>query len=75
MDKTFGSNIVLTKVQEGIIDLIIDRPNITQDEMSNLLGVTTRTIRNNIKFLVETNYIKRIGADRNGKWIVIKKSN
>lgn len=75
VDKTFGSNIVLTKVQEGIIDLIIDRPNITQDEMSALLGVTTRTIRNNIKFLVETNYIKRIGADRNGKWIVIKKSN
>lgn len=71
--RTFCSNIGLTKVQEGIIDLIIDRSSITQDEMSALLGVTTRTIRNNIKFLVENNYIKRVGADRNGKWIVINK--
>lgn len=39
--------------------------------MSSLLGVTSRTIRNHIKFLVENDYIKRIGADKNGKWIVI----
>jgi predicted HTH transcriptional regulator len=65
-------NLELTKVQEGIIGLIEDRPNITQEEMSNLLGVTSRTIRNHIKFLVDNEYIKRIGADKNGKWIVMK---
>lgn len=65
-------NLELTKVQEGIIGLIEDKPNITQDEMSNLLGVTSRTIRNHIKFLVDNEYIKRIGADKNGKWIVMK---
>ena len=43
--------------------------------MANLLGVTSRTIRNNIKVLVENNYIKRVGADKNGKWIVINKKN
>ena len=43
--------------------------------MSNLLGVTSRTIRNHIKFLVQNKYIKRIGADKNGKWIVINKKN
>lgn len=62
----------LTKVQEGIIGLIEDRPNITQEEMSNLLGVTSRTIRNHIKYLVDNDYIKRIGADKNGKWIMTK---
>lgn len=62
----------LTKVQEGIIGLIEDRPNITQEEMSNLLGVTSRTIRNHIKYLVDNDYIKRIGANKNGKWIVTK---
>lgn len=62
----------LTKIQEGIIGLIEDRPNITQEEMSNLLGVTSRTIRNHIKYLVNNDYIKRIGADKNGKWIVTK---
>ena len=63
----------LTKVQEGIIGLIEDRPNITQEEMANLLGVTSRTIRNHIKYLVDNDHIQRIGADKNGKWIVSNK--
>ena len=62
----------LTKVQEGIISLIEDRPSITQEEMAKLLGVTSRTIRNHIKYLVDKEYIIRIGADKNGKWVVTK---
>ena len=62
----------LTKVQEGIISLIEDRPSITQEEMAKLLGVTSRTIRNHIKYLVDKEYITRIGADKNGKWTVKK---
>ncbi len=68
-------SLELTKVQEGIIDLIKDRPTITQDEMANSLGVTSRTIRNNIKPLVDNDFIKRIGADKNGKWICIESLN
>lgn len=49
---------------------MLDRPTITQDEMSNLLGVTPRTIRNHIKFLIDNDYIERTGANKNGKWIV-----
>lgn len=60
----------LSKIQEGIIGLIEDNPNTTQEVMANLLGVTSRTIRNNMKQLIENNYIQRIGADKNGKWIV-----
>ena len=62
----------LTKVQGGIISLIEDRPSITQEEMAKLLGVTSRTIRNHIKYLVDKEYITRIGADKNGKWAVTK---
>ena len=62
----------LTKVQEGIISLIEDRPSITQEEMAKLLGVTSRTIRNHIKYLVDKEYITRIGEDKNGKWTVTK---
>ena len=62
----------LTKIQEGIIGLIEDRPNITQEEMAKLLGVTSRTIRNHIKYLIDNEYIIRIGADKNGKWTVTK---
>lgn len=62
----------LTKIQEGIIGLIEDRPNVTQEEMANLLGVTARTVRNHIKYLVDENYIKRIGSDKKGKWVITK---
>ena len=34
--------------------------------MANLLGVIARTIRNHIKFLVDNEYITRIGSDKNG---------
>lgn len=68
-DKTY-TKLGLTKVQEGILNLIDDRPTITQDEMANLLGVTSRTIRNHIKILINNKYIKRVGADRKGEWLV-----
>lgn len=62
----------LTKIQEGIMGLIENKPNITQEEMAKILGVTSRTIRNHIKYLVDNEYITRIGADKNGKWTVKK---
>ena len=62
----------LTKIQEGIIGLIENKTNITQEEMAKILGVTSRTIRNHIKYLVDNEYITRIGADKNGKWTVKK---
>lgn len=65
------SNSELNNIQKGIIGLMLDRPKITQDEMSNLLGVTPRTIRNHIKYLIDNDYIERTGANKNGEWIVI----
>ena len=63
-------NSELNNIQKGIISLILDRPNITQDEMANLLGITSRTIRNHIKYLIDNNYIERTGATKKGEWIV-----
>ena len=54
------------------IKLISNKPKITQIELATLLNVTDRTIRNHIKLLLDNKYIKRVGADRNGKWIVLK---
>ena len=67
------SNIELTNLQIEIIKLIEDSPDITQDDMANVLEITARTIRNHIKFLVGKEYIKRLGANKKGKWIVINK--
>lgn len=41
--------------------------------MANLLGVTSRTIRNHIRYLIDNEYIKRIGTDKKGKWIIIER--
>ena len=72
IDNKFYSKPELNNIQKGIIGLILDRPNITQDEMANLLGITSRTIRNHIKYLIDNNYIEKTGATKKGEWIVRK---
>ena len=58
-------------MEESIIKLILDRPNITQSEMANLLNLTPRMIRYHISELVNSGYIRRVGPNKKGKWEVI----
>lgn len=62
----------LTSVQESIIKLIMDKPNITQPQMANMLNVTERTVRNHLKYLIDNNYIKRVGSKKTGEWAINK---
>ncbi len=71
-DNNFVVPKELNEIQSSIIKLIIDKPNITQAELSILLGVTIKTISRNFKFLIDNNYVKRIGANKNGYWMLIK---
>lgn len=66
------SELNLSKMEESIIKLILDRPNITQSEMANLLNLTPRMIRYHISELVNKGYIRRVGSNKKGKWEVIK---
>lgn len=63
--------IGINEIQKSILKLIMDKPNITQEELSKLLGVTLKTISRNFKVLIENNYIKRVGANKNGYWQII----
>lgn len=69
------SKLYLSKMEESIIKLILDRPNITQSEMANLLNLTPRMIRYHISELVNRGYIRRIGPNKKGKWEVIGGNN
>lgn len=69
------SKLNLSKMEESIIKLIIERPIITQAEMSTLLNVTPRMIRYHLSELVEHGYVKRVGANKKGKWLVIINEN
>ena len=58
----------LNKLQKSIIKLIMDNPNITQEELARLLDVNKRTIIRNFKGLLDKKYIERVGANKNGQW-------
>ncbi len=56
--------------EQKIIDLIIDNPNITQNELAKALNVTERTIKRRMKTMQDKDLIKRENGKRNGKWVV-----
>lgn len=65
--------INLNEIQRAILTLLTDNPKITQEELGKLLGVTLKTISRNFRFLLDNNYIKRVGANKNGYWQIIEK--
>lgn len=58
---------------ETIIELILKKPAITLDEISELLSVTRRSVEKRIKILKEAGYIKREGSNKTGHWVILKK--
>lgn len=71
-EENVGVNVgvKLNKTQTMIVELLNNNPNITIKEMAKYAGVKTRTIERNIKTLKEKEIIDRVGADKNGHWIV-----
>lgn len=60
----------LTKIQESIVKLLLDKPTLTQPELARILGVGERKIRYNMKELIDNNFIERIGSNKTGEWMV-----
>ena len=60
------------KIQNKIIELIVNNKNITQNEIASILGKNVRTIKRSFKVLIDNNVIERIGSDKTGYWIVKK---
>ena len=69
------SKFNLSKIEESIIKLILDRPTITQAEMAAFLNLTPRMVRYHLSELVTNGYVKRTGSNKKGKWIVITKGS
>ena len=66
------SKFNLSKMEKSIMKLILDRPNITQAEMAAFLNLTPRMVRYHLSELVNNGYIQRVGAKKNGKWVINK---
>jgi len=50
---------------------IADNRNITIAELTNITGVTPRSVERNIQKLQEWGLLKRIGPDKGGYWEVV----
>lgn len=59
-------------IDEKILNLVEQNQNITQMQMSKIIGVGRTTIAKHIKKMKEQNIIERIGSDNTGYWKVIK---
>ncbi len=61
----------VTVNQQKIIEAIKENPSITQDELSQKIGIARKNIIGNMKKLQEKGILRRVGADKNGYWEVI----
>ena len=62
----------LTKNRKKIISEIRNNPNITKEQLSMIIGISTTAIDKNLEYLKAQNYIERVGSKKTGYWKVIK---
>lgn len=62
----------VTANQKKIIETIAENPYITQNKLSEIVGISRKSIIQNMKKLQENHFIERVGADKNGHWKVVE---
>jgi fido (protein-threonine AMPylation protein)/DNA-binding transcriptional ArsR family regulator len=70
--KSVGVNAGRSKVNAGIRKHIESRPYITAKELSESLGVSSRTVERHLRELKENGVLRRVGSDKTGHWEIIK---
>lgn len=68
--KTTTQETAQETTQEKILNLIKKNPSITQTQMAKVLGITRDGVSYNIKQLKDNGIIERVGATKNGMWVV-----
>jgi ATP-dependent DNA helicase RecG len=63
---------ILSERENNIIVEIKQNPKITQKELSKIIGISPKNIRIYIKRLKDKGFLKRIGADKGGYWLINK---
>ena len=62
----------VTVNQQKILELIKQNPHITQEELTEAVGIARKNIINNMKKLQEAGLLVRHGADKNGWWEIVE---
>ena len=58
----------VTENQKKIIAELQKNPYMTQKELSEIIGISLKSIKENMKKMQENNILRRVGADKNGYW-------
>lgn len=61
-----------TEKELKLLELLKNKPNITQLELSNDLNISRRTVSTILAGLKEKKKIERVGSDRKGYWKIVK---
>lgn len=69
---TVKVSVKVTVNQHKILDVIKENPFVTQEELAQIIGLSRKSIIQNMKKLQENGLLKRVGADKNGRWEVLK---
>ena len=68
---TVNVTVKLTANQKNILDIVKKNPDISQEAIASELGIARETVNRNMKKLQERNVLKRLGADKNGRWEIV----
>lgn len=61
----------LSPIQRRILEIIRSNKNITQKELSLMVGINEKNTRNNIATLKNKGLLQRIGGRKQGYWEVV----
>ena len=61
---------ILSEREKSILEKIKQNQRITQNKLSQIIGISPKNIRIYIKSLKDKGFLKRIGADKGGYWEV-----
>ena len=61
----------LTDNQVKILGAVMQNKTITQQQLSEIVGITPKNIRNNMEKLKEKGILKRIGPLKGGHWQIL----
>jgi len=71
--KEESTNKFTNKIEEEILKVIIDNPFYNRKELSEIFGRTEEGIGYYLKKITKAGIIKREGAKKNGKWVVVER--
>ena len=65
-----GLSVGINETQKKIIEVMVDNPSATAEQIASVVGITKRRVESNISKLKKDGYIERIGARKAGRWVV-----